>query len=66
MLTDSLPPQARSCRYKAANKAAGCTGYRYVRRGDERALKRAVASVGPISVAIDASRHKFSFYRHGE
>ncbi|XP_075995411.1 cathepsin K-like [Genypterus blacodes] len=54
-----------SCRYKAAKKVAGCTGYRFLPRGDEGALQRAVAFIGPISVAIDASRHKFSFYRHG-
>lgn len=34
--------------------------------GDEHALKVAVATIGPISVAIDSSRPKFVFYKRGE
>uniref|UniRef100_A0A665U4C5 Cathepsin S-like n=1 Tax=Echeneis naucrates TaxID=173247 RepID=A0A665U4C5_ECHNA len=32
---------------------------------NELVLKAALATIGPISVAIDASRPKFIFYRHG-
>ncbi|XP_077446970.1 cathepsin S-like [Stigmatopora argus] len=53
------------CAYKAQDRAANCSGYSFVAKGDEEALKVALANVGPISVAIDASHSKFVFYRHG-
>ncbi|XP_061674392.1 cathepsin S-like [Syngnathoides biaculeatus] len=53
------------CAYKPQDRAANCSGYSFVPKGDEDALKLALANVGPISVAIDASRPKFHFYHHG-
>nr|XP_061808708.1 cathepsin S-like [Nerophis lumbriciformis] len=53
------------CTYKPQDRAANCSGYSFVAKGDEEALKVALANVGPISVAIDASHSKFVFYRHG-
>ncbi|XP_072303963.1 cathepsin S-like [Eucyclogobius newberryi] len=53
------------CKYNPDYNAANCTGYTFLPKGDERALKVAVATVGPISVAIDATRPKFVFYKSG-
>jgi len=53
------------CHYKAADKGAEDTGFVDVKEGDEDALKQALATVGPISVAIDASHFSFQFYHSG-
>ncbi|XP_053717727.1 cathepsin S-like [Synchiropus splendidus] len=53
------------CRYKPKYCAANCSDYAVLPKGDEHILKMAVAEIGPISVAIDASKHKFHFYRRG-
>uniref|UniRef100_A0A8C1Y8S9 Cystein proteinase inhibitor protein salarin n=1 Tax=Cyprinus carpio TaxID=7962 RepID=A0A8C1Y8S9_CYPCA len=53
------------CRYNPSQRAANCTKYYYVRQGDEEALKQAVANIGPISVAIDATHPQFILYRSG-
>ncbi|XP_053717681.1 cathepsin S-like [Synchiropus splendidus] len=55
----------RQCRYKPENRAANCSNYGILPEGDEESLKMAVALIGPVSVAIDASRPKFLFYHHG-
>ncbi|XP_058475619.1 cathepsin S-like [Solea solea] len=53
------------CKYSSQDHAASCSSYVLLPEGDESALKTALAKIGPISVAIDASRPKFVFYRHG-
>ncbi|KAI5618194.1 cathepsin S,-like 2, tandem duplicate 2 precursor [Silurus asotus] len=53
------------CRYDQSQKAANCSSYSYVSEGDEEALKQSVATIGPISVAIDATRPTFILYRSG-
>ncbi len=55
--------QEGKCRYKKKNVGAIDTGYVDIPQGDEQKLKEAVATVGPISVAIDASQDSFMFYR---
>jgi len=53
------------CRFKAANVGATDTGFTDIKAKDERALQQAVATVGPISVAIDASHSSFQLYKSG-
>jgi cathepsin L len=64
---DSYPYEAvdDSCRFKAANVGATDTGFTDITSKDESALQQAVATVGPISVAIDASHASFQLYKHG-
>ncbi|KAF6726277.1 Cathepsin L [Oryzias melastigma] len=64
---ESYPYEAedRDCRYRPDAVGATCTGYVDVNSGDEDALKEAVATIGPISVGIDASHSSFQFYESG-
>ncbi len=41
------------------------TGYDNIPYGDEEALKNAVATYGPVTVAIDASEWGFTYYSNG-
>jgi len=54
-----------TCRFKAANVGATLTTHTDIPTGNEDALKSAVATVGPISVAIDASQDSFQLYSGG-
>ncbi|CAH1165020.1 unnamed protein product [Phyllotreta striolata] len=53
------------CHYNARTKGATDKGFVDVQSGDEDALKAAVATIGPISVAIDASHETFQLYSDG-
>ncbi|XP_030640894.1 cathepsin S-like isoform X1 [Chanos chanos] len=55
----------QQCHYDPSKRAANCSSYNFVAKGDEQALKEAVATIGPISVAIDATRPQFILYRSG-
>lgn len=59
------PPQDGECRFNAKTIGAKCTGFVDVAAGDEDALREAVATVGPVSVGIDASHSSFQLYESG-
>ena len=53
------------CRFHRQDVGAVDKGFVDIPQGSEEHLAMAVASVGPVSVAIDASHESFQFYRHG-
>jgi len=53
------------CRFKQNSVGATLTGFVDVKQGDESDLENAVATVGPVSVAIDASNFSFQLYSGG-
>jgi len=54
-----------TCQYNKKNSGATCSGFVDIPSGDEKALQQAVATVGPVSVAIDASQQSFQLYAGG-
>ncbi|XP_023215462.1 cathepsin L-like [Centruroides sculpturatus] len=62
---DSYPYESteKECRFKRSSVGATCTNFVDVHKYDEEALKQAVAIIGPISVAIDASQDSFQDYQ---
>ncbi|XP_046872752.1 procathepsin L-like [Hypomesus transpacificus] len=64
---DSYPYEAEDgqCRYKPESIGATCTGFVDITSGDESALQEAVATIGPVSVAIDAGHSSFQLYESG-
>ncbi|XP_036449145.1 cathepsin L1-like [Colossoma macropomum] len=62
----TYPYQAKEgqCKFRNQRAWAKCSGYRKVQH-TENALKNALATIGPISVAIDVSQHSFQFYKSG-
>lgn len=54
-----------TCHFNKKNVGATDKGYTDIPTGDEDALKSAIATVGPVSVAIDASHESFQFYQTG-
>jgi len=63
----SYPYKGRNeqCQFSASNVGANDTGFVDVKSKSEDALKQAVGSVGPVSVAIDASHLSFQLYAGG-
>lgn len=63
----SYPYEAKddNCRYNPDTSGATDSGHVDITKDDEQALKAAVATVGPIAVAIDASHRSFQLYKSG-
>jgi len=53
------------CLYNATNKGANLTSWTDIPMGSEIDLQKAVASVGPVSIAIDAHLPTFQHYKTG-
>lgn len=53
------------CRYNPKNSGATDKGFVDIEQGDETKLQEAIATIGPVSVAIDASQESFQFYSKG-
>lgn len=54
-----------TCKYNKKNVGATDKGFVDIPSGDEDALMKAVSTIGPVSVAIDASHESFQFYSEG-
>jgi len=54
-----------TCRYDAKNSGATDKGFVDIPEGSEEKMKEAIATIGPVSVAIDASHESFQFYSEG-
>lgn len=63
---ESYPYEAKEgkCRFSSANVGATVSGHVDVPEGESN-LQEAVASVGPVSVAIDANHQSFQLYHSG-
>jgi cathepsin L len=63
----SYPYEAKdlSCRFKREDVGSTDTGLIDIPSKDESALQQAVANLGPISVAVDASHSSFQLYKTG-
>jgi cathepsin L len=63
----SYPYEAKddTCRFDAKNVGATDTGFVDIAQKSETDLQNAIATVGPISVAIDAAHSSFQLYRSG-
>ncbi|KAL5493700.1 hypothetical protein EMCRGX_G014919 [Ephydatia muelleri] len=54
-----------SCQYNSKNSGASATGAVGISYGSESDLMAAVATVGPVAVAVDANTNAFRFYQSG-
>lgn len=65
---ESYPYEMRDdkpCRYTLANRAGDDTGFMDIPQGSESHLRHAIATQGPVAVAIDAAHRSFQFYNEG-
>ncbi|KAM9761747.1 digestive cysteine proteinase 2 [Menidia menidia] len=66
--TDTYPytsVDTQPCFYDSRLAVAHIKDYKFIPKGDEQALADAVATIGPITVALDADHSSFLFYSSG-
>uniref|UniRef100_A0A3Q3QNC4 Cathepsin 12 n=1 Tax=Monopterus albus TaxID=43700 RepID=A0A3Q3QNC4_MONAL len=63
--TDTYPYTSLPCYYNSRLAVAHIKDYRFIPKGDEQALADAVATIGPVTVAVDADHPSFLFYSSG-
>jgi cathepsin L len=57
--------QDERCSFKKQSVGADDSGFVDIDEGSEEKLMQAVATVGPVSVAIDAGHPSFQLYKQG-
>ncbi|OWF53459.1 cathepsin L1-like [Mizuhopecten yessoensis] len=64
---ESYPYRAKNgkCKFEASNVGATDTGFVDVKSKSVTALQQAVSTIGPISIAMDASHRSFQMYKTG-
>ena len=64
---ESYPYKAvdQTCKFNASDVGATDTGFIDITSGNEEDLETAIATVGPISAAIDSSHSSFQLYKNG-
>ena len=55
----------KSCRYVPSENVTSCKGFVKLPSGSESELKRGVATIGPISIGIQAALPSMQFYSKG-
>ncbi len=58
--------QDDTCRYNPKNRGAVDNGFVDIPSGNEAKMMAALATIGPVSIAIDASHESFQFYSAGK
>lgn len=53
------------CHFITSTIGSTCSGFIDIEQGNEKSLKEALATVGPVSIAIDVTEDKFMLYRDG-
>ncbi|KAL7861645.1 hypothetical protein SRHO_G00130860 [Serrasalmus rhombeus] len=53
------------CHFNSQNVVATCRGFKFLTSGDENNLQNAVATIGPISAAMDSTRPSLKLYKSG-
>merc|ERR1719292_62664 len=61
-LVDCSAKTGKVCKYNATNKGANLTSWVDIPTGSEQDLQKAVATIGPVSVGIDAHLPTFQHY----